>query len=158
MLMLAPTFSWIESDPATAHRELFTPEEKERVKAAERIHVDAVALTDMGAVDAAAISSVASARLRAVGYTVVTDPAQPHDVTVKIKCEEHQVWEGPIISGGDTDQLYAASRLWNGPACLITYRIDNHASDWRMKYAERSQKIHRPRQRPHLPASRYSQQ
>lgn len=131
MLMLTLILSGIGPDPATAHRELFTPEEKEQLKAADRIRLEALALTDRGAADAGDIASTASARLRTAGYTVVTDPTQPHDVTVKIKCEEHKVWEGTVTSGGDADQLDAASRLWKGPACQITYRINNHASDWR---------------------------
>jgi hypothetical protein len=118
-------------DMATAHRELFTPKEKEQLKAADRIRLEALALTDRGPSDALDIAATASARLRSMGYTVVTDPAQPHDVTVKVKCEEHKVWEGTVTSGGDADQLDAASRLWNGPACQITYRINDHASDWR---------------------------
>jgi hypothetical protein len=116
---------------ADAHRELFTAREKEQLKAAERIHLEALALTDRGAVDASGIASIVTSRFSSLGYTVVTDPAQPHDVTVKVKCEERKVWEGTVTSGGDADQLDPASRLWKGPACQITYRIQSHGTDWR---------------------------
>jgi len=114
-----------------ARRELLTDEAKARLKAIERIHLETLALTDHGATDETGIASVAAARLKTVGYTVVSDQAQPHDVTVKVKCEERKVWEGTVRSGGDADLSDAASRLWRGPACQITYRVDGHGSEWR---------------------------
>lgn len=131
LLLLAFTLSLLLSEKTSAHREVFTPEEKELLKTAGRIHLDALALTAHGAVDAGAIAATATARLEAAGYRVVLDPAQPHDVTVKVKCEERKVWEGTVVSGGDADLPDAASRLWKGPACQITYRIGTHAADWR---------------------------
>ena len=131
LLLLTLGLSWTLLGDARAHRELFTAEEKELLKAAERIHLDVLALTDQSATDTSAIVSAAAARLKALGYAITTDPAQPHDVTVKVKCEERKVWEGIVTSGGDADQVDAASRLWKGPACQITYRINSHGSDWR---------------------------
>lgn len=131
ILLLTLGLSGALLDQAQAHRELFTPEEKAQLKNAERIHLEALALTDHGAIDVGGIAAVATSRLKALGYTLSSDPAQPHDVTVKVKCEERKVWEGTVTSGGDADQLDAASRLWKGPACQITYRINNHHSDWR---------------------------
>lgn len=118
-------------DRAQAHRELFTPEEKAQLKVADRIHLEVLALTDRGATDATGIAAATATRLKTLGYTILSDPAQPHDVTVKVKCEERKVWEGTVTSGGDADQLDATARLWKGPACQITYRINNHGSDWR---------------------------
>ncbi len=118
-------------DHASAHREVFTPEEKDRLKVAERIYLEALALTDRGPADTAGIVSTATARLKALGYWVTTDPAQPNDVAVKMKCEERKVWEGTVTSGGDADQLDAAARLWKGPACQIMYRMNSRWSDWR---------------------------
>ena len=120
---------WLQD--AAAHRELFTAQEKEQLKAAERIELEVVALTDQGAADASGIAVTVTARFTSLGYRVVIDPTQPHDVTVKVKCEEHKVWEGTVTSGGDADQLDPASRLWKGPACQITYRIPQHGTDWR---------------------------
>lgn len=117
--------------PAQAHRELFTTEQKARLKAAERIELDVVALTADGGADASGIAAAAAGRLQALGYRVANEPGRPPDVTVKIKCEERKTWEGPVTSGGDADRMDAAARLWKGPACQITYRIDNQSSDWR---------------------------
>jgi len=138
ILLLTLGLSGTLLDQGQAHRELFTPEEKEQLKRAERIHLEALALTDRGAIDPASVAAAASARLKILGYTIVPDPAQPHDVTVKVKCEEHKVWEGTVTSGGDADQLDAASRLWKGPACQITYRVNGHGSDWRHEVRSRS--------------------
>jgi hypothetical protein len=119
------------TDVADAHREIFTAEERAQLKAADVIHLDALALTNRGAADAQGIRETAAAGLRSLGYTIVRDANEPHDVTVKIKCEEHKTWEGPVVSGGDADRLGAAARLWKGPACQITYRVGNQSSDWR---------------------------
>jgi len=118
-------------DEAQARRDLLSPEEKNRLKAADRIHLETLALTTEGTTDASGIAAVVSARLTAAGYTVVNDQAQPHDITVKVKCEERKVWEGTARSGGDADLQDSAARLWRGPACQITYRMDGHGSDWR---------------------------
>lgn len=117
--------------PAAAHREQFTAEEKEAVKTAERIHVQALALTEGGPTDAGGIRAMAAARLRGLGYTIIEDAAQPHDLAVKVKCEQRKTWEGPLTSGGDADQPDAAARLWKGPACQITYRAHDRSADWR---------------------------
>ncbi len=119
------------SGSAEAHREVFTPEEKDRLKTAERVHLEALALTTRGRADAGDIGVVAAARLEALGYRVTLDGGQPHDVTVKIKCEERKTWEGTVTSGGDADQVDAAARLWKGPACQISYRLGARAADWR---------------------------
>jgi hypothetical protein len=116
---------------AWAHRELFSPAEKGRLQAANRIQVDALALNDQGPVDPAGVVAIAGRRLGTLGYGVSVDAAQPHDVVVKIKCEQQKTWEGPVTSGGDADQPDAGARLWKGPACQISYRLDSHASEWR---------------------------
>ena len=131
LLLVTLGLSGVLLDEARSHREVFTQEDKEQLRVAERVHLETVALSDHGATDAAPMASTTAARLKALGYAVETDPAQPHDVTVKVKCEEHKVWEGTVTSGGDADQLDAASRLWKGPACQITFRVNNHSSDWR---------------------------
>jgi hypothetical protein len=73
---------------------------------------------------------VTAKRLAALGYRVVNNPAQPHDVAVKVKCEQRKTWDGPRASGGDADQFNAAARLWKGPACQITYRLQGQSADW----------------------------
>lgn len=116
---------------SVAHREVFTPDEKDQLKSAERIYLDVLVLTGRGAADPSGVTAVATSRLTALGYRITSQATEPHDVTVKIKCEERKTWEGTATSGGDADQLDAAARLWKGPACQITYRVGNHLSDWR---------------------------
>ncbi len=116
--------------PAEARRELHSDDLKARTQRIERIHIEALALTSRGSADAAGIVAAVGPRLESLGYAVVPDPAQPHDATVKVKCEEVKTWEGPIPSGGDNDVPGAASRLWKGPACQLHYRLDGAWSDW----------------------------
>ncbi|WP_455246092.1 HEAT repeat domain-containing protein [Petrachloros mirabilis] len=118
-------------DRSEGRRELMTQDEKAQLKAAQEIHLETVAITDKGRTDAAIVTKAAEARLKGMGYDVTTDESQPHDVTVKVKCEEHKVWEGTVTSGGDADQLNPASRLWKGPACQITYRTATAKPSWR---------------------------
>jgi hypothetical protein len=114
-----------------AHRDLATPQEKAALKAINRIYVEPLALKDGRAADASPIATATTARLRAVGYDVSLDAAEPHDVTVKVKCEQRKTWEGPVTSGGDADQPDGVARLWTGPACQITYRTASHVPQWR---------------------------
>ena len=60
LLLLALTLSGTVPDRVSAHREVFTPEEKELLKTAERIHLDALALTAHGAVDPGALRSAST--------------------------------------------------------------------------------------------------
>jgi hypothetical protein len=118
-------------DKAEARRDIVAAEQKERLKSVTTIYLETLAITDKGTVDSAGVAAVAASKLKGFGYTVVSDEAQVHDVVVKIKCEEHKVWEGTVTSGGDADQLDPAARLWKGPACQITYRTDGLVTNWR---------------------------
>jgi len=70
-------------------------------------------------------------RLREIGYTVTTDPQQPHDVEFKVKCEERKTWTGTTPEGSDAELTDAPARLWKGPACLFTYSLDGKDLGWR---------------------------
>lgn len=129
MAVVAP--GWLWPDIAPARREILTQEQKAQLRGVERVLVEAIALTDRGGRDAGGIAEVVAIRLADLGYAVVRDPQQPHDVTVRAKCEERKTWEGPITSGGDADLPGAASRLWRGPACQLTYRLAHRPMDWR---------------------------
>ncbi|WP_455377958.1 HEAT repeat domain-containing protein [Petrachloros mirabilis] len=118
-------------DKAEARRDIVTAEEKERLKGVKTIYLETLAITDKGTVDSAGVATVAASKLKAFGYAVVSAGAREYDVVVKIKCEEHKVWEGTVTSGGDADQLDPAARLWKGPACQITYRTDGLVTNWR---------------------------
>lgn len=118
-------------DITQARKELLTTEEKDLLHRAEQIHLDTLALSSHGALDASGVTKVVAGRLERLGYRLVPDRAQPHDVTVKVKCEELKTWEGTGRSGGDADMVDAAVRLWKGPACQLSYRFGTRWADWR---------------------------
>lgn len=131
-VMLAGVFmAWSNPGVVHARKELLTQEEKDQQIRAERIHLDTLALTSHGPVSASGLTQTAAARLAQLGYRMIADPAQPHDVMVKVKCEELKTWEGTGRSGGDADMVDAAARVWKGPACQISYRFGARWADWR---------------------------
>jgi hypothetical protein len=115
---------------AEAYRDYLTAEQKAQLEKIQTVLIEAIALTDKGAVDAAPIADVASRRLGELGYTVVRDAAKPHDATFKLKCEQRKVWEGTTAAGGDADLPDAPSRLWKGPACQLTYVLGETKIKW----------------------------
>lgn len=132
-LALAVASAVLAGTPNDTHarKELLTTEEKELLHRAKQIHIDALALTSRGALDAGGIATAVAARLERLGYRIIADGTQPHEVTVKVKCEELKTWEGTGRSGGDADMVDAASRLWKGPACQLSYRFGARWADWR---------------------------
>ncbi|HEU4684464.1 MAG TPA: HEAT repeat domain-containing protein [Nitrospira sp.] len=116
--------------PSSAYRDYFTPEQKARLEKIQTVRVEALGLTDSGAVDAAPITDVVARRLGELGYTVVKDARQPHDAVVKVKCEQRKTWEGTTAAGGDADLPDAPSRLWKGPACQMTYLLGDMKIKW----------------------------
>ena len=120
----------LQVSPASAYREYFTPEQKTKLEGIQTILVEALALTDKGAVDATSILEVAFRRFSELGYAVVLDPAKPHDVTFRVKCEQRKTWEGTTAGGGDADLPDAPVRLWKGPACQLTYVLDGLKIHW----------------------------
>ncbi|MCC6141841.1 MAG: HEAT repeat domain-containing protein [Nitrospira sp.] len=116
---------------ADARKELLTIEEKDLLQQAEQIHLETLALSSHGPLDASNITKAVAARFERLGYRIVIDSGQPHAITVKVKCEELKTWEGTGRSGGDADMVDAAARLWKGPACQLTYRFGTRWADWR---------------------------
>lgn len=96
--------------------------------AAQVLLVESIALTERGRQDSPAILKTVTDKLSDAGFTVVSSPDQPHDVVVRVKCEERQKWTGPSkhrsISPAPT------SRLWKGPACHISYRHRDQSPPW----------------------------
>jgi hypothetical protein len=123
LLTLAGETSW-------AYREYFTSEQKEQLAKVQTVLIEAIALTDKGTVDAAPLAEVAIRRIGEVGYTVVSDPAKPHDVVLKIKCEQRKTWEGTTTMGGDADLPDSPSRVWKGPACQLNYFLGGTKIKW----------------------------
>jgi hypothetical protein len=114
-----------------ARREILTLRQKELLQKADRVYVDVLALTDRGEVDAGPLATVVARRLKELGYTIVTDRQQPHDVVFRVKCEQRKVWEGTMASGGDADLPDSPSRVWKGPACQLTYLLRGKKTGWR---------------------------
>ncbi|MGA6826887.1 HEAT repeat domain-containing protein [Nitrospira sp. NS4] len=131
IMLVGSFFAWSAPDISYARKELLTQEEKDRQIRTELIHLETLALTSHGPIQAAGLTQAAARRLEQLGYRTVVDPAQPHDVTVKVKCEELKTWEGTERSGGDADMVDAAARLWKGPACQILYRFGARWAEWR---------------------------
>ena len=116
--------------PVWAYRDYFTVEQKAQLAKIQTVLVDAIALTDKGAIDAKPITEVTSRRLQELGYTIVQDRAKPHDVLFKVKCEQRKTWEGTTTAGGDADLPDAPSRLWKGPACQLNYLLGTMKINW----------------------------
>jgi len=129
-LSLAASFLVLLASPAPAYRDYFTPEQKTQLEKIQTVRIDAVALTDKGAVDAAALADVAARRLGELGYTAVRETGKPHDAVFKVKCEQRKTWEGTTVAGGDADLPDAPSRLWKGPACQLTYLLGDMKIKW----------------------------
>ena len=117
--------------PSWARQESLTPEEKQKLEKIDKVLIEVIVLSDKGTTDAGPFREVVTKRLQEFGYTVVTDPAQPHDVTFNVKCEQHKIWEGTTKMGSDADLPDSPSRLWKGPACQLSYVLDDKKMPWR---------------------------
>jgi hypothetical protein len=116
--------------PLWAYRDYFTLEQKALLDKIQTVRIEAMALTDKGAVDAAPIAELVARRMGELGYTVVRETSKPHDVVIKVKCEQRKTWEGTTAAGGDADLPDAPSRLWKGPACQMTYLLGTMKVKW----------------------------
>ena len=116
--------------PSWAYRDYFTPEQKALLDKIQTLRIEAIALTDKGAVDAAAIAELVARRMGELGYAVVGESGKSYDVVIKVKCEQRKIWEGTTASGGDADLPDAPYRLWKGPACQMTYLLENMKVKW----------------------------
>jgi hypothetical protein len=115
---------------ALAYREYFTPEQRTQLEHIQTILVHVIALTDQGEAKGTALADVVVQRLNEVGYVTVREPASPHDVVFRVKCEQRKTWEGTTATGGDADLPDAPARLWKGPACQLTYLLGGMKIKW----------------------------
>ena len=120
----------LPSSPSWAYRDYFTTEQKALLAKIQTVRIEAIALADQGAVDAAPIAELVVRRMGELGYTIVQEADKPHDAVVKVKCEQRKTWEGTTSAGGDADLPDAPSRLWKGPACQMTYRLGDMKVKW----------------------------
>lgn len=118
-------------DASWARRDTLTVEQKKQLERIDRVLIDVLALSDKGAVDAGPLAEVVARRMKEFGYTPVADPAQPHDVELKIKCEQRKTWEGTTTMGSDADLPDSPSRVWKGPACQLAYVLNGKKVAWR---------------------------
>jgi len=130
LAILASTIIALSSSPSWAYRDHFTPEQKALLGKIQTVRIEAIALVDKGAVDAAPIVELVARRMGELGYTVVGEASKPHDAVVKAKCEQRKTWEGTTTAGGDADLPDAPSRLWKGPACQMTYLLGSLKVKW----------------------------
>ncbi|HJU05232.1 MAG TPA: HEAT repeat domain-containing protein [Nitrospiraceae bacterium] len=122
--------AWFPTEISWAYREYFTQEQKDQLAKAQTVLVEVIAITDKGTIPAEALAETVRRRLEEVGYTVVADPAQSHDVHFRVKCEQRKTWEGTTPSGGDADLPDSPSRVWKGPACQLNYFLGNTKIKW----------------------------
>ncbi len=115
---------------SVARRTHITPEQKQQLQKAQRVFVNALALTEKGRTDPKHLQTLVSQRLQEVGFSVIVDRQQAHDVEFKVKCEERKTWTGTTAEGGDAELFDAPSRLWKGPACLLTYLLNGQNLGW----------------------------
>jgi len=115
---------------AWAYRDYFSETQKAQLAHIQTVLVEVVALTDTGAGSPDGIREVVMRRMKEMGYGVIADPAVPHDVVVRVKCEQRKTWEGTAAAGGDNDLPDAPSRLWKGPACQVTYALGGMKIKW----------------------------
>ena len=116
--------------PSWAYRDYFTPEQKALLEKIQIVRIEAIALTDKGAVDATPFADLVALRMSELGYTAVDEGGKHHDVVMKVKCEQRKTWEGTTAAGGDADLPDAPSRLWKGPACQMTYLLGHVKVKW----------------------------
>ena len=124
LLLLITSQGW-------ARREALSEQQKQQLQHIDRILLEVLALTDRGQADAAPFRDLVANRLGKLGYTIVSDPAQTHDVVFRVKCEQRKVWEGTMTSGGDADLPDSPMRTWKGPACQLTYLLDGKSTQWK---------------------------
>jgi len=128
--VLALSVVALPSPSSWAYRDYFTVEQKALLEKIQTLRVEAIALTDQGALDATPITELVAHRMGELGYTVLRAAEPPPDAVLKVKCEQRKTWEGTTAAGGDADLPDAPSRLWKGPACQMTYRLGDMKVNW----------------------------
>lgn len=129
-LLISVLLLCVAPPESEARRTHLSAEQKAKLAKVQTVYVNVLALTERGRRDPAPLLAIVKERLEELGYTVVTDRRQPHDVEFKVKCEERKTWTGTTRAGGDAELPDAPDRLWKGPACLFTYSLDGQDLGW----------------------------
>ena len=111
-------------------RRIVNAQQKDRLERAENVFVSALALTEKGVVDAAVIRKAVTEQLSSIGFSITSVNTDAHNVTLKVKCEERKTWKGVKKADGNVDRPGAPSRVWKGPACQLTYFLDDQEGPW----------------------------
>ena len=114
----------------SANRIVFNPQQKSQLQQVKTIFIKALALTEKGLVEPTLIEKAVSDRLTSTGFTVMATESEPHDVMLKVKCDERKPWGGVRKSDGEIQQPGAPSRNWKGPACQLSYALDGRKGPW----------------------------
>jgi len=96
----------------------------------QHVLVETLALTEKGVQNFPTLQQVVSDRLAQAGFTPVQKVTTPHDIIVRVKCEEQKTWTGPSKHRQGSHTSAAASRLWKGPACQISYHQQGQPALW----------------------------
>ncbi len=99
------------------------------LRTAQTILVEATAYTDQGELDPGPMIEVLTRRLEEIGYSVVANLAEPHDVGVQIACEAATPHEATRVLPGEPD-LLTSSGPSPGPPCLLSYLYQGKPMDW----------------------------
>jgi hypothetical protein len=118
------------STDSVARRILLTPEQKTQLANIQIIFISAQALSEKGRVPPDPIQAVVQRRFEDLGFQVVTDADHGHDVVFHVLCEERKQEQGVTRYGGDAELPDTPDRLWNGPACQLSYRLDGNDLGW----------------------------
>jgi hypothetical protein len=127
-LLIVLVLMW--STDSSARRTYLTPEQKNRLSRIQTILVAALALTEKGSVSPNPILKAVQEQFEGLGFQVVTDAEQLHDVEFHVICEERKRQQGVTRYGGDAELPDTPDRLWHGPACQLSYRLDGRDLGW----------------------------
>ncbi|MDR4493115.1 MAG: HEAT repeat domain-containing protein [Nitrospirales bacterium] len=87
-------------------------------------------LTENDFVQSEKLNALVTKRFQDLGFSVVTDSTDPHDVEFRVFCEERKRFMGITRGGGDAEIEGAPARLWHGPACRFRYRLHGMDLGW----------------------------
>lgn len=118
------------STDSFARRTYITPEQKAQLSHIQTIRVSALALSEKGLVPPDPILRVVQRRFEELGFRVVTDTAASHDVEFHVFCEERKREQSVTRFGGDAELTHTPDRLWHGPACQLSYRLNGRDLGW----------------------------
>ena len=127
-LVLLLVLVW--STDSEARRTYITPEQKSQLARIQTIWVSALALSEKGLASHGFILRVVQRRFEELGFRVVMDAAESHDVEFHVVCEEHKQHQEVTRYGGDAELTDAPNRLWHGPACQLSYRLNGRDLGW----------------------------